>query len=221
MKNKKIEKTKKSQDAEIIIKKLQNADISDGFRTKWRELIKKISHNEGDYENWYDSLSMERYNECVSDLANIMQRLKIPERFLIVVENYLLYNDTTTDYLPRYEPVDSFIRKNPTTGQEELLLQLDADTKKKDLQSKKLWERIKRLKTYLYDYGALTQRKKRYFGIHEQMYKWKLRGYTYEQIREKAKKKFGYNIRFTEDVGTILKRYKKQVGITGTRKMKK
>jgi hypothetical protein len=217
---------KEIQDTRIIAKRLQNANIVNDFRKRWGIDPSGFSGYWGDknHEKWADTIDSRKGEIYLQEIVEIMNKLKIPKRFFVLVEGYLLYGDTDESFLmPSMieEPVEAFIKRNPATKEDELLLRLEAGVKRKDLTSKNLWEKIKHLQTMLPDYGALTQRRKRYLDTYEQIYKWKLEGYTYKQIQEKTKEKFGYNIRFTEDVGTILKRYKKQVGITGTRKMKK
>lgn len=148
------------------------------------------------------------------DINAIMTKLRIPQRYEAFVEHCLVLKEP-----PKWFPIDRDMPRpelsyDPNAGRKRLFIEVFADTKMKDFKNIFFKIQLEKLQKKLYDYGTIKQLGSRYLEIYSKIYDWHFKeGKSYKEIKETVKEKLGYSIKYAEDVGTHLKRFKKYIGI--------
>lgn len=155
------------------------------------------------------------------DINAIMTKLKIPQRYEAFVEHCLVLKEP-----PKWFPVGKGVPRpalsyDPNTGRKRLFIEVFGDTKIKDFKDGFFRAELERLQEKLYDYGTIKQLGSRNLEIDSKIFDWHFKEKkTYKEIKELAAKELRYPIKYTEDVGTHLKRFKKLIGVRARKKQK-
>jgi len=151
----------------------------------------------------------------------IMTNLKIPERYKAFVEFSLVLKE-----VPKWQPIDRGLPRprltyDPNSRRHRLFIEAYGDTKAEDFTEGFFISEFYRHQRRLYDYGTIKQLGAKNLEIYGKMYDWHFRGRkTYKEVRELAKKEFGFNTKSDENVGTLLNRYKKLLGLYTRKSLK-
>lgn len=203
------------------------------WANKWRageeykDIQKRMKKDEGVIREY---ISKDPFLKFDLDLDIVIKKNKIPALFKEFVKQVLTLKPEAIQIIPglrdfgekHYERLYPLIRYNPVTERNELLIEITGRTNQEDFKSPRLWEKIREAQKKLHDYDSLPNFPAELFDISDKVAKWHIKdGLSYKEIKEKAKKELKYSFKTVNNVGTMIQRYKKYIGISTRQKRRK